>query len=54
VLLHMATMAPERVRAMAVVSRTPYFPSRARAMEFKSWQALIALFLHECILTYRE
>jgi pimeloyl-ACP methyl ester carboxylesterase len=30
VLLHMATMQPERVKAMVVVSATPYFPAQAR------------------------
>jgi pimeloyl-ACP methyl ester carboxylesterase len=32
VLLHMATMQPERVRAMVLVSATPYFPKQARAI----------------------
>jgi len=32
VLLHMATKQPDRVRAMAVVSATPYFPPQARAI----------------------
>ncbi len=31
-LLHMATMQPERIAAMAVVSGTPYFPAQARAI----------------------
>jgi pimeloyl-ACP methyl ester carboxylesterase len=31
-LLHMATMAPERVEAMVVVSATLYFPEQARAV----------------------
>jgi pimeloyl-ACP methyl ester carboxylesterase len=30
VLLHMATMQPERVQAMVLVSATPYFPAQAR------------------------
>jgi pimeloyl-ACP methyl ester carboxylesterase len=30
VLLHMATMQPERVKAMVLVSATPYFPAQAR------------------------
>jgi pimeloyl-ACP methyl ester carboxylesterase len=30
VLLHMATMQPERVEAMVLVSATPYFPAQAR------------------------
>jgi pimeloyl-ACP methyl ester carboxylesterase len=30
VLLHMATMQPERVSAMVLVSATPYFPAQAR------------------------
>jgi pimeloyl-ACP methyl ester carboxylesterase len=30
VLLHMATMKPERVKAMVLVSATPYFPAQAR------------------------
>ncbi|MBV8819354.1 MAG: alpha/beta hydrolase [Acidobacteriaceae bacterium] len=32
VLLHMATMRPDFVRAMVVVSSTPYFPAQARAI----------------------
>jgi len=32
VLLHMATRQPERVRAMVLVSATPYFPAQARAI----------------------
>jgi pimeloyl-ACP methyl ester carboxylesterase len=31
-LLHMATRQPERVRAMVLVSATPYFPAQARAV----------------------
>lgn len=31
VLLHMATKQPERVKAMVLVSATPYFPAQARA-----------------------
>lgn len=30
VLLHMATMQPERIKAMVLVSATPYFPAQAR------------------------
>ena len=30
VLLHMATMQPERIEAMVIVSATPYFPEQAR------------------------
>ncbi len=30
VLLHMASMQPERVKAMVLVSATPYFPAQAR------------------------
>ena len=30
-LLHMATLRPDRVDAMALVSATPYFPAQARA-----------------------
>lgn len=32
VLLHMATRQPERVKAMALVSATPYFPRQARSI----------------------
>jgi pimeloyl-ACP methyl ester carboxylesterase len=32
VLLHMATKQPERVKAMVLVSATPYFPAPARAI----------------------
>jgi pimeloyl-ACP methyl ester carboxylesterase len=32
VLLHMATMQPERIQAMVLVSATPYFPAQARAI----------------------
>ena len=32
VLLHMATRQPERVRAMVLVSATPYFPEQARSI----------------------
>ena len=32
VLLHMATRQPERIRAMVLVSATPYFPAQARAI----------------------
>jgi pimeloyl-ACP methyl ester carboxylesterase len=32
VLLHMATKQPERVKAMVLVSATPYFPAQARAI----------------------
>lgn len=32
VLLHMAVTAPERVRAMVLLSATPYFPEQARAI----------------------
>jgi pimeloyl-ACP methyl ester carboxylesterase len=32
VLLHMATKQPERVRAMVLVSATPYFPAEARSI----------------------
>ena len=32
VLLHMATMEPERIKAMVLVSATPYFPARARLL----------------------
>ncbi|HET9838076.1 MAG TPA: alpha/beta hydrolase [Candidatus Angelobacter sp.] len=32
VLLHMATKQPQRVKAMALVSATPYFPAQARAI----------------------
>ena len=32
VLLHMATMQPDRVTAMVLVSATPYFPAQARAI----------------------
>ena len=32
VLLHMATRQPERVKAMVLVSATPYFPDQARAI----------------------
>jgi pimeloyl-ACP methyl ester carboxylesterase len=31
-LLHVATLAPERVSAMVLVSATPYFPEQARAI----------------------
>jgi len=30
ILLHMATMQPERIEAMVIVSATPYFPEQAR------------------------
>jgi pimeloyl-ACP methyl ester carboxylesterase len=30
ILLHMATMLPERIEAMVIVSATPYFPEQAR------------------------
>ena len=30
VLLHLATMQPERIKAMVLVSATPYFPAQAR------------------------
>jgi pimeloyl-ACP methyl ester carboxylesterase len=30
ILLHMATMQPERINAMVLVSATPYFPAQAR------------------------
>jgi len=30
ILLHMATMQPERIQAMVLVSATPYFPAQAR------------------------
>ena len=33
VLLHMATKQPERVRAMVIVSATPYFPEEARVIQ---------------------
>jgi pimeloyl-ACP methyl ester carboxylesterase len=32
VLLHLATKQPERVKAMVLVSATPYFPAQARAI----------------------
>ena len=32
VLLHMATRQPQRVKAMVLVSATPYFPAQARAI----------------------
>ena len=32
VLLHMATRQPERIKAMVLVSATPYFPAQARAI----------------------
>ena len=32
VLLHMATRQPDRVKAMVLVSATPYFPAQARAI----------------------
>lgn len=32
VLLHLATQQPERVKAMVLVSATPYFPEQARAI----------------------
>lgn len=32
VLLHMATQQPQRVKAMVLVSATPYFPEQARAI----------------------
>jgi pimeloyl-ACP methyl ester carboxylesterase len=32
VLLHMATKQPERVKAMVLVSATPYFPAQARTV----------------------
>jgi len=32
VLLHMATMQPERIKAMVLVSATPYFPAQARTI----------------------
>jgi pimeloyl-ACP methyl ester carboxylesterase len=32
VLLHMATSRPERVKAMVLVSATPYFPEQARVV----------------------
>lgn len=32
VLLHVATMQPDRIRAMVLVSATPYFPAQARAI----------------------
>ena len=32
VLLHMATQQPERLKAMVLVSATPYFPEQARAI----------------------
>ena len=30
ILLHMATMQPERIEAMVMISATPYFPEQAR------------------------
>jgi pimeloyl-ACP methyl ester carboxylesterase len=30
ILLHMATMQPERIEAMVIISATPYFPEQAR------------------------
>ncbi len=35
VLLHMATRLPERIKAMVLVSATPYFPAQARAIMSK-------------------
>src|SRR5260370_680684 len=32
VLLHMATMRPERITALVLVSATPYFPAQARTI----------------------
>lgn len=32
VLLHMATKQPEHIKAMVIVSATPYFPAQARAI----------------------
>ena len=32
VLLHMATRQPERIKAMVLVSATPYFPAQARSI----------------------
>lgn len=32
VLLHLATMQPQRIKAMVIVSATPYFPAQARAI----------------------
>ena len=32
VLLHVATKQPERIKAMVIVSATPYFPAQARAI----------------------
>ncbi|HET7840549.1 MAG TPA: alpha/beta fold hydrolase, partial [Terriglobia bacterium] len=40
VLLHLATRQPERVKAMVLVSATPYFPSQARAIMSKYADAL--------------
>lgn len=40
VLLHMATMQPERVHAMVLVSATPYFPAQARPIMRQYRQSL--------------
>ena len=40
VLLHMAVRQPERVKAMALVSATPYFPQQARQIMSKYGESL--------------
>jgi pimeloyl-ACP methyl ester carboxylesterase len=54
-LLHMATMSPERIDAMVIVSATPYFPEQARALMRQvaveqqpeaEWQAMRARHVH--------
>ena len=41
-LLHLATLAPERVRAMVIVSAPPYFPEQARALQRQVSEATLS------------
>jgi pimeloyl-ACP methyl ester carboxylesterase len=41
VLLHVATMAPERLEKMVVVSAPPYFPEQARAIQRQASEATL-------------
>ena len=40
-LLHMATMAPDAIEAMVVVSAPPYFPDQARALQRQLSEAML-------------
>src|SRR5258708_27003681 len=40
VLLHLATMQPERIKSMVLVSATPYFPAQARPIMRQYRQSL--------------